>query len=111
MDLQSAHAIVVQLARGHDPATGQPFGTGHPVLGAQAAQALETAGQALGRLVRRRPPPPQAGRRWSPGDDAALRSGYAAGQDARALAAGLGRTRGAVESRLVRLGAITLPPP
>ena len=114
-------SVIQQLrawADGVDATTGETLPPDHPgqrpetlrvvfgalaLLQADADRALRTPASAA---VRAR----NAGLPWSAQDDAALASGFDAGQPVAALAAQLERTRGAINSRLVRLGKIELPP-
>ena len=52
--------------------------------------------------------PANTGKAWSGDDDEQLRAGFLAGMPTKDLAAALGRTRWAIESRLVKLGEMTL---
>ncbi|MFN7143470.1 MAG: hypothetical protein ACK4YP_06835 [Myxococcota bacterium] len=59
-------------------------------------------------------PPPEAhpgterrGKAWTEEEETRLREGFAAGEDPAALGRAIGRTRGAVAARLVRLGLLT----
>ncbi|WBY00946.1 hypothetical protein PE066_15960 [Ramlibacter tataouinensis] len=120
MELQAAREIIETLAQGIHPVTGQampedrPYNA-PPVIRALFAvsKALDTlAGAASGQPARparpRREPPPNTGKPWSAQDDEQLRAGFDAGTPTKDLAAALGRTRWAIESRLVKLGVMTL---
>ncbi|MDE3238919.1 MAG: hypothetical protein KGN33_08155 [Paracoccaceae bacterium] len=54
--------------------------------------------------------PPQAGKRWTDDDCAALQALYRAGQSTAAIAARLGRTETAVIGRLIATGLAQLQP-
>ncbi len=119
MELQTAREIIDTLAQGIHPVTGEampedsPYNA-PPVIRALFAvsQALDTAGAAPARPARpRREAPPNTGKPWSPEDDGQLRAGFDAGTPTKDLAAALGRTRWAIESRLVKLGVMTLGAP
>jgi hypothetical protein len=70
---------------------------------------LELGGaEANGTRPRRGSGPDQAGKAWSPEQEQRVRDGFGAGEDAGALATELGRTRGAILARAVRLGLISL---
>jgi hypothetical protein len=117
MELQTARAILDTLAQGIHPVTGEvmpedsPYNA-PPVIRALFAvsQALESGAEAppAPRKRERGDLPPNTGKAWSPGDDESLRAGFAAGTPTKDLAAALGRTRWAIESRLVKLGEMTL---
>ncbi|MFZ5478096.1 MAG: hypothetical protein ACOZNI_15080 [Myxococcota bacterium] len=55
----------------------------------------------------RRPGPPNRGRPWSPEEEEEIRARLDAAEDAGAIAERLGRSRGAVLARAVRLGLLT----
>ena len=108
-------------ADGVDPSTGAALPPDHPgqrpdtlrvVFAALALLQPESAAIAS-RAEAIRPPaggPPNAGRSWSADDDATLNRGFDSGETVGALAARLGRTRGSINARLVKLGKIDPPP-
>jgi hypothetical protein len=116
MELQTARAIIETLAQGIHPVTGEVMGedspyNAPPVIRALFAvsQALEGGAPAGARRGRARAEAPaNTGKPWSAQDDEQLRTGFLGGTPTRDLAAALGRTRWAVESRLVKLGEMTL---
>src|SRR6476661_3717262 len=115
MELQTARAIIDTLAQGIHPVTGEAMPPDSPYLAPPVIRALFTVSQALEGGVpaapRRRERgdlPANTGKPWSAEDDEALRAGFGAGTPTKDLAAALGRTRWAVESRLVKLGEMTL---
>lgn len=113
MELQTARAIIDTLAQGIHPVTGEAMPPDSPYLAPPVIRALFTVSQALesGGSPRRRDRgdlPANTGKPWSAEDDEALRAGFGAGTPTKDLAAALGRTRWAVESRLVKLGEMTL---
>lgn len=121
MELQTAREIIDTLAQGIHPVTGEvmpqdsPYNA-PPVIRAlfavsQALEAGATATAADTTIKARRNRgelPPNTGKAWAPEDDDQLRTGFAAGTPVKDLAAALGRTRWAIESRLVKLGVMTL---
>lgn len=113
MELQTARAIIDTLAQGIHPVTGEAMPPDSPYLAPPVIRALFTVSQALdaGAAPKRRDRgdlPANTGKPWSAEDDEALRAGFGAGTPTKDLAAALGRTRWAVESRLVKLGEMTL---
>lgn len=54
-----------------------------------------------------RPGAERRGKVWTEDEETRLREGFAAGEDPAALGRAIGRTRGAVAARLVRLGLLT----
>jgi hypothetical protein len=115
MELQTARAILDTLAQGIHPITGElvpedsPYNA-PPVIRALfiVSQALEVAAAAPAPRRARSDPPANTGKPWSAEDDEQLRLGFDAGTPTKDLAAALGRTRWAIESRLVKLGAMPL---
>lgn len=114
MELQTARAIIDTLAQGIHPVTGEAMPPDSPYLAPPVIRALFTVSHALegGAAAPRRRErgdlPANTGKPWSAEDDEALRAGFGAGAPTKDLAAALGRTRWAVESRLVKLGEMTL---
>jgi hypothetical protein len=79
----------------------------------QLALALPTeyfpvSGAASIRSGRGGKPPAQAGKPWSRAEDSELADAFDAGRSIRELAEDHARTEGAIRSRLVRLGKLTL---
>jgi hypothetical protein len=115
MELQTARAILDTLAQGIHPVSGEvmppdsPYNE-PPVIRAlfTVSQALEAGADAPAPRRSRGERPANTGKPWSAEDDEQLRLGFDAGTPTKALAAALGRTRRAIESRLVKLGAIPL---
>ena len=116
MELQTARAMIDTLAQGIHPVTGEVMPEDSPynaplVIRALFAvsQALEGAAPPAARRGRVRTDlPANTGKPWAAQDDEQLRAGFLAGTPTKDLAAALGRTRWAVESRLVKLGEMTL---
>lgn len=131
MELQIARQIIETLAQGIHPVTGEAMPDDSPYNAPPVIRALHAVARALaggaglpephallpsessvstGASRTRRAAPPNAGKPWSAEDDAALVGGFEAGNDAKALAATLGRTRFGIEQRLVKLGKVAAPP-
>ncbi len=111
MELQMAHQIIDPLAQGIHPITGDAMPQDSPYNEPPVIRALFAVSQALQQAPARqakprREPPPNAGKAWDAEEDAALAAAFTAGTDFRELAATLGRTPFAVESRLVKLGKL-----
>lgn len=113
MELQSARQIIDTLAQGVHPVTGElmpedsPYNA-PPVIRALFAvsRALEERPEGGSAEARPRPMPPNAGKPWASADDEQLAQRFVEGMDLRPLAQELGRTRFAVESRLIKLGKL-----
>jgi hypothetical protein len=110
MELQEARAIVNTLAQGIHPVTGAAMPPDSPYNAPAVIRALFAVAQALDEKDARprRESPPNAGKPWTPDEDAMLDAVFGSGGDLKPLAQALGRTLFAVESRLVKLGK--LPP-
>ena len=111
MELQTAHQIIDTLAQGIHPVTGEVMPEDSPYNAPPVIRALFAVSQALqGGTERpakpRRELPPNAGKAWDGQEDAALDAAFTAGTELKQLAADLGRTPFAVESRLVKLGKL-----
>jgi hypothetical protein len=110
MELQSARQIIDTLAQGIHPVTGELMPDDSPYNAPPVIRALFAVSRALegGQpVVRvRKPVLPNAGKPWSPEDEATLTAGFTADPDLKQLAQQMGRTRAAVEARLVKLGKL-----
>jgi hypothetical protein len=113
MNHLEAKSTLETLARGVDPATGEILSEQSPFNNPQVIRALFLAAKELEKLVPTEPPrrvererPKNAGRAWLPKEDEALLDDFDAGMSPKELAAKHGRTKGAIDSRLVRLGRV-----
>lgn len=135
MEREHAAKILQSLADGVDPDTGKAFPPQSPYQRADVVRALFAAIEALGAPVPDKPaqdkttldktaqdkpvserkasaPPSDkpgmenAGRPWSPEEDALLGQSFDAGKTIEALAGEHKRSRFAIEARLVKLGRI-----
>jgi len=109
MELQTAREIIDTLARGIHPVNGEVMPEDSPYNEPQVIRALFTVSQALGAASAAKPRrelPPNAGKPWSPEDDARLAAAFDAGQTLDQLPGLFGRTRHSVEARLVKLGRL-----
>ncbi len=112
MEVSKSLRMVRCLAEGVDPTTGEVLSPDSPcqhpdVVRSRfaAAAALEKSEQ---RQSRARSLPENAGRPWNPEEDKRLCECYAGGKTIRELSRQHGRTQGAIQSRLIKLGQ--LPP-
>jgi hypothetical protein len=108
MELQTAQQIIDTLAQGIHPVTGEAMPEDSPYNAPPVIRALFAVSQALqGQAPRtRREPPSNAGKAWRSEEDTALASAFDAGTELKQLAADLGRTPFAVETRLIKLGKL-----
>ena len=120
MELQIARQIIDTLAQGIHPVTGEAMPDDSPYNAPPVIRALHAVSRALESQPggpsappeparRRRPQPPNAGKAWSPQEDAALETAFDAGIALKQVAQELGRTPFAVEQRLVKLGKVAAP--
>ena len=109
MELQIAREIIAVLAQGIHPVTGEIMPADSPYNEPPVIRALFAVSQALegcDALKLRREQPPNAGKAWSADDDSRLAASFDAGHDLKHMAQEMGRSRVAVEARLVKLGKI-----
>lgn len=110
MDAERALRIVSALADGCDPATGEITGRDHVLQQPDVVRALTVAVAALGRQAgtkeREGGRPARVGHAWTPDEDEMLLSAFDRGATVGKLAAKHERTRGAIQSRLVKLGRL-----
>lgn len=106
MNLEQVTTTLDALANGVDPATGAriPSETFHS---ADVVRALFTAAT----LLRGQKPEPKraaaaAGLRWTDEEEARVARAFDEGMPIAGIARDLGRTKGAITSRLVKLGRI-----
>ncbi|OXC79329.1 hypothetical protein [Caballeronia sordidicola] len=110
MNPVEAKTTLERLARGIDPETGEVLAEQSPFNNPQVIRALFFAVKELEKLapparaVRERPA--NAGRSWSEVEDARLLKSFDAGVSPKDLAQLHGRTKGAIDSRLVKLGRV-----
>ncbi len=105
MELAYAIEYLTTLADGIDPATGEILPEGHICNRGDTVRALYAVLQSAGKKKERKLPP-NAGQPWTQEEEQRLLTSYHAGQTIAQLATAHGRTRGAIESRLQRLGEL-----
>lgn len=106
METEQAQQIIRALAQGIDPHTGETYSGDSPYQHPQTVRALYIALDALqqGRKVKKLPE--NAGKPWSPHEDAELAREFDAGKSIDGLASLHLRTPWAVKTRLVKLGKL-----
>lgn len=111
MTPQAAHQILTNLANGMHPETGAPLPQESVLNHPNVVRALFLACAALQgpapKSARSDNLPEKAGKAWSAAEDAQLLVEFDNGELIETLAAQHQRTKGAIASRLVRLGRIT----
>ncbi len=109
MELQLAREIINVLAQGIHPVTGEAMPADSPYNEPPVIRALFAVSRALDGCDAdkpRRELPVNAGKSWTPDEDDRLAADFDAGHELKRLALDLGRSRLAVEARLVKLGKI-----
>ncbi|GLQ86528.1 hypothetical protein [Dyella flagellata] len=108
MDPSEARQILETLANGVDPATGEAMAEQTPFNCPMVVRALFHAIRALEQREKpaRHPLPGNAGKPWSKEEDASLLEAYDAGAPIKHLAQEHSRTKGAIQSRLLRHGRL-----
>lgn len=115
MDASEALTILQILADGVDPQTGEVFADDSTFQHPQTIRALFFAIRALEESEKRRKReerrqlPENAGKSWERTEDEELGRDFDAGMTTKQIAVKHGRTDGAIQSRLVKLGKIQLP--
>jgi hypothetical protein len=110
-----AQKIVLALANGTDPETGEMFDESSPLNNPHVIRALYLAARALESMpeqkIKRAPVPgfENAGAAWTKEEDERLARKFDEGANVASLASIHRRTTGAITSRLVKLGRISLP--
>ena len=110
MDVSKARHILCSLAEGVDPQTGEVFPADSPYQHPDTVRALFAAIQALGKQEQRQRReqylPANAGKPWDKSEDDQLCADFDQGMTVKQLSQRHGRTRGAIQSRLVKLGKL-----
>ena len=114
MDVIKSLPILCSLAEGIDPQTGEVFPADSPYQHPDNVRALFAAIHALenGERRRQREPhlPSNAGKPWDISEDNQLCAGFEQGLSVAQLSQRHGRTHGAINSRLMKLGRLTPQP-
>jgi len=108
MDAAEALPILRALADGRDPASGAPLGAESVFQRPEVIRALFAAVLALDdapRVAKKRPSSGE-GSAWTAEEEARMVAAFEAGTKPAVIAEDHGRTRGAINSRLKKLGLI-----
>ena len=104
--------ILKSLSDGINPLTGEMFPEDSPYRDPGTVSALRKAIDALSKVqsreVRQGKLPGNAGKPWTEEEDNELTRNYEAGRSCKEISEQHKRTAGAVKSRLLKLGKITL---
>lgn len=113
MNLSETIKILAALAEGVNPITGEILAPGQPFEEPSVIRALYTAVQHLRQVQAKAeqsvPSPPKAYQAWNVEEDQELIRQFNANIPIKTIADSHGRTRGAIQSRLIRLGLIDPP--
>jgi|SRR5688572_495402 len=105
MQIEQVISILDSVASGIDPRTGETIP--HDLFQApDVIPAFATAASLLRTGAARRPRPQAAGARWTGEEDARLATEFDGGTSVAEIARLHGRTTGAINSRLVKLGKV-----
>jgi len=111
MDKVKALEIVSALAEGHNPYTGEIFENDNVFQNPDTVRALYLARDILSRQIKldsqKRALPENVGMAWTQEEEDELVKGFDAGVMVKELAVKHCRTRGAIESRLAKLGKLS----
>jgi len=112
METNRAIEILKLLSAGIDPFTGEIFPENSPYQHPDTVRALFKAIDALRKIKTREGwqenLPENAGKPWTEVEDSKLINSYDAGKSFKELSEEHKRTEGAIKSRLLKLGKITL---
>jgi hypothetical protein len=112
MDTDRAIEILKLLTDGIDPFTGEIFPKDSPYQHPDTVRALFNAIDALGKIqrkqVRQGELPENAGKPWSEEEDKQLIESFDGGKSFKELSEEHKRTEGAIKSRLLKIGKISL---
>jgi len=112
MDKSEGIKILIQLANGIDPYTGEVFPEDSPYQHPQTVRALFYAVMALEGMNDKHPGvnngSANAGKSWEPDEDNQLIASFHSGMSIKDLALKHQRTNGAIQSRLIRLGKFVI---
>ena len=112
MDISKATEIIKLLADGKHPRTKERLDENHVINEPDVIRALnkilETLSSGEKKSKKLRDLPERVGKPWSENEDNALIKAFENGISINDLVIKHQRTRGAIRSRLVRLGKITL---
>jgi len=110
VDIAKSLEIILALANGIDPHTGEEFSADSPYQHPQTIRALFVAIQALEQSRkaddRQRQLPDNAGKAWVDEEDHRLVSAFDSGKSTKQLAEEHKRTEGSIRSPLIKHGKI-----
>ncbi len=110
MTLEEARQLVILLADGVDPRTGEVLPEDHLLHHRDCVRALSIIVSAAGEGASARGPskskPTNAGLPWTQSDDERLKQVFSSGKSVSEISRDFERTVGAINSRLERLGII-----
>lgn len=105
MDILRAKEILEILADGINPMTGEVLPPEDACNQADVVRALHAVLSAI-PASKTKPQPVNAGKPWTPEEENDVVKAYDSGKSVSAIAKEHGRSKGAIESRLVALGKL-----
>ena len=112
MELPKAIEIIKSLADGRHPLTKERLDENHVINEPDVIRALNKIIEALSsleeKIKKQRDLPERVGKPWSKNEDQALIKAFENGTAIEEMVVKHKRTRGAIRSRLVKLGKISL---
>lgn len=112
MEIGKAVEIISALANGIDPYTGEVMSKDSPYQNPDTVRALFLALKGLGALESREKRvnnlPGNAGKPWSHEEEQELITAFDQGISIKELSVKHGRTHGAIQSRLIKMGKLTV---
>ncbi|MDA3873358.1 MAG: hypothetical protein PF795_05305 [Kiritimatiellae bacterium] len=110
MEIKRAAEIIELLADGKDPYTGETLPASNVFQQADTVRALHLALEGLSKLKRvkerKANEPPNSGQPWTPEEEQEVLRQFDAKMDVEDIAAKHHRTKGAIWSRLEKLGRV-----
>lgn len=104
--MPSTKQVIAALASGVDPETGELVPEDSVLQRPSVIRALYAALKAVEQSGGARTGPPNGWNPWTQAEDNQLRSEHANGQSVASIAKNHGRTRAAIDARLLKLGLI-----
>ncbi|MDR3588505.1 MAG: hypothetical protein P4N41_02460 [Negativicutes bacterium] len=105
MEVSRVKEVLTLLAEGVDPVTGEIFPPDSPYQNPEIIRALFTALSYL-PTGQEKAGPENAGAAWTAEQEEELKTAFADGVPVKEIAAQSGRSRGAITSRLKKLGLL-----
>lgn len=106
MDIRNAKELLERLADGINPMTGEVLPSMDACNQPDVIRALHLAVSVLAKAEKEENLPDNNGKPWTPAEEQQLHEEYDAKMPLSEIAKEHGRTRGAIQSRLVKMGLL-----